>query len=372
MPKQKSGFATSTQLPTFTSATWTVTSLLDSFKTELSTDPLCSILRLFTYAVTVPGWRELRPSIVKWKRNKAKRGVFVYAGTDHALTDPDALRAISNDGFEVRLMREYHGIFHPKVIWLDGEGSNSVWVGSNNLTRDGLLYNIEFATLIKSTTRNPDLDKWFHCIHNASEPYKDALVINYEKERRAFAKKRSSAGTFTWSKRVEPPSLLVNAQSDLTTTPRKASITKTTIQSKLSGFTRSLIVEVMPRETGMDGKQIQLPKAAVLEYFGLDDYPGASKQIRLKPTGTKDIRVLTLTLFKNNTVRLSIAELDYRDRPCVIIFNSKRNNIYEYEIIQKSISPDLFRKLLTSCTNKTRTGSRHWVIIKVPQERKAI
>lgn len=40
----------------------------------------------------------------------------------------------------------------------------------------------------------------------------------------------------------------------------------------------------MPRETGADGKQIQLPKAAAITFFGLQDRIGASKVIYLAMT----------------------------------------------------------------------------------------
>ena len=126
--------------------------------------------------------------------------------------------------------------------------------------------------------------------------------------------------------------------------------------------TGDLVVEIMPRETGPDGKQIQLPKEAAVRFFGLQNSVGASRQLTLSPIGTMQSRTLTMTLFGNNTARLSITELDYRDRPCVIIFHPQGRGSFAFEIVQQSIFPARYRRLLSLCGNQTRADSRHWSI----------
>jgi len=69
-----------------------------------------------------------------------------------------------------------------------------------------------------------------------------------------------------------------------------------------------------------------------------------------------------MTVFSNNTVRLSINELDYRDRPCVIVFHKGKNDVIVFDIVQESIFPTRYRKLIGMCKNQTREGSRRWVI----------
>jgi len=352
-----------TQLPTFTSAQWTVTTLLDSISHELLSDTRCAALRMFAYAVTEPGWQELRSSILHWLGRRRHRTAVVYAGTDHALTDPDALRAMLSDGVEVRVMRTYHGIYHPKLFWLLGDQTHRVWVGSNNITREGLLHNVEFATLIKADQSSPELDRWFQEVHNASEPFDEQLVRSYETERRAYAQKRSTAGTFTWSRREEPP--LPPTRPAATSggrMPRRSRPRTLPRQAHLVVQTGDLVVEIMPRETGPDGKQIQLPKEAAVRFFGLQNSVGASRQLTLSPIGTMQSRTLTMTLFGNNTARLSITELDYRDRPCVIIFHPQGRGSFAFEIVQQSIFPARYRRLLSLCGNQTRADSRHWSI----------
>ena len=119
----------------------------------------------------------------------------------------------------------------------------------------------------------------------------------------------------------------------------------------------------MPRETGPDGKQIQLPKDAVVRFFGLDNRIGASRQLTLTPIGSQRPRALTMTLFANNTARLSLAELDYRDRPCVIVFHPTGNHRFAFEIVQRSIFPTRYRGLVRLCANQTRSDSRRWAIL---------
>ncbi|MEX0642705.1 MAG: phospholipase D-like domain-containing protein [Pirellulales bacterium] len=348
-------------LPTFTSAEWTVTALLDSIKGELDSDDSGVVLRLFAYAISDPGWRELRTSVLQWLGADDSRSVIAYVGTDHALTDPDALRTMEDDSIEIRIMRKYHGIFHPKVLWLSGEDAHVVWIGSNNITREGLLHNIEFASVIRCQEENTDLAQWFGRIHDASEACTPSLLTSYESERRAFATARSTVGTFTWSRREEPP--LPPTGDGRTSRRTRRTRTRTRRRTHLVEESGDLVVEIMPRETGLDGKQIQLPKNAVVKFFGLRNRLGASRQITLTPVGTTRLRTLTMTLFGNNTARLSITELDYRDRPCVMLFHPDGRGAFSFEIIQQSIFPGRYRRLLALCGNQTRTGSRRWCVV---------
>lgn len=345
-----------TYLPTFTSASWTVASLRESLQREISSDTNSTTLLIFAYAVTEPGWREVRPAIRAWMRARNGRSVVAYVGTDHALTEPDALCLMRKDGVRVRIMRKYNGVYHPKVFWLKGGARHSVWVGSNNLTREGLLHNVEFATLIRSRTVPAQLRRWLRSVAAASEPLDEGMLASYLAERREFAGRRSSAGTFTWSRREG--SVDISAPR-LAHRPQRKSRRRT-----LPVQRGDLVVEVMPRETGLDGKQMQLPKEAAAQFFGLPDRVAASREITLSPVGTSASRTLRMTLFRNSTTRLSLHELDYRDRPCVLVFHRTRRSEYQFEIVQQSVFPTRYRDLLGQCGNQTRSGSRRWAILE--------
>jgi hypothetical protein len=327
-------------LPTFVSAAWTVTGLRDSVTSSLASNKWGNKLSLFFYAVTEQGWREIRNSVQTWKSSGPNRHIVAYVGTDHGITEPEALQLMHKDGVSVRLLSNYQGIFHPKVLWLAGNAKNSLWVGSNNLTRDALLHNIEFAVQIDCPSAPPELIEWSAHVHAASVPFDEALLKSYGDERRSFATSRAAAGTFTWTKKKEP-----------------AAVAAPGVEKG------DLVIEVMPLETGIDGKQIQLPKAAAVGFFGLADHAGASRRLSLTQKATSETRTLTMTIFENYSVRLSINELDYRDRPCVMIFHALSGNKFEFEIVQRSLFPTRYGALLKLCSRRTREGSRRWTIL---------
>jgi hypothetical protein len=330
-----------TFLPTCNFNSWAVTSLRDSLLTELPADKSSLELTLFFYAITGSGWVQIKNPVLKWMKAKKRRSVKVYAGTDHGITDPAALDAMQKAGLDVHLMDAYRGVFHPKVLWLKGTRSNLVWVGSNNLTKDGLLNNIEFAVLIKSEDVPVELTRWAEAVISGSTSFNAALLESYKKERKKFEQKQASARstTFTWSKRREPkfaPAIPISKGD--------------------------LILEIMPEET-RGGNQIQIPKQAASEFFGLQNV-GDHTTIRLRPRATTETRALVITVFDNFTIRLSLNELEYGDRPCVVVFHKVGGGIIEFEIISQSIFPSRYRSLLALCKRQTRVGSRRWEIIK--------
>ena len=127
-----------------------------------------------------------------------------YIGTDHALTESDALTSMKDDGVSVRLLRRYNGIYHPKVAWFVAETGGQLLVGSNNLTFDGLRSNIEFATLTQLTRVDENLNHWHEAVHAASDEATDPLIGSYAREQQSFGEARARArvaGAFTWSER---------------------------------------------------------------------------------------------------------------------------------------------------------------------------
>jgi len=186
------------------------------------------------------------------------------------------------------------------------------------------------------------LNKWARLVKSASTSLTEDLLKSYEKQRRKFEKQRAVAksATFTWEEKNEP------LKNDAISTSEKG----------------SLIIEVMPKETGGDGKQLQLPIKAASIFFRIEGV-GSSKTINFKSKNSSSSRKLTMTVFGNKTVRILINDLEYRDRPCVIIFRRIANKKFEYEIVPQNIFPARYRKLLKLCTEKTRSKSRRWGIV---------
>ena len=326
-------------LPTGSFAQWDVTAFKDSLISTLKDDHEKSDakLRLYFYAVTMRGWDEIRGGVLRWMKFDRHRKVVAYVGTDHAITDPRGLEAMRDDGVAVHMMENYRGVFHPKVVWLDRPTGCRVWIGSNNLTRDGLLNNIEFAATIQSDGAPEELRKWADKIHAGSTPLTNDKLESYRVERRKFERNRIKSGitAFTWSLKNEP------------------------VVGKRAVTRGDLVLEIMPRETGGEGKQIQIPVQAAREFFEFEE----PKKISLSEKGNRrSRRELTLTLFRNHTVRLVINELEYRDRPCVVLFHRIRSGRYSFEIISEFISPRRYEHLLGICDRRTRSKSRRWGI----------
>lgn len=340
MTKKKSS-KISSSAPTMRTEAWVVTDFLDSVIKLCRAETDSTQLRLYFYAVTVAGWKQLRHGILSWRNSTANRVVMAYIGTDHALTDADAILKMQEDGIKVHLMRHYTGTFHPKVIWFLGEKSSTILAGSNNLTEDGLTNNIEFASVTKTVNIDPNLQRWHEEIHKASEPVTPQLLNSYRGEKEKHGEKRAKigqGGTFTWSMR---------------TSGKKKSI------SPSQRTTKALVMEVMPRETSNEGRQVQIPLDAAQKFFGLGGKVGNSIELTLENIATKESRSLTFTHNKNSTARLSIGELEYRSRPCLIVFTKTRKpQKFIFEIVRQAIDPSRFSELLDLC--KQKPPKRRW------------
>lgn len=339
-------------LPTLVAANWTVAALRDSLESVLAADRRGQTLRLFYYAVTQPGWNEVRRIITNWRTSRDGREVMAYIGTDHGITEPGAIRQMVADGVSVWLPQDYTGIYHPKVVWLSAPPRSVVWIGSNNLTRDGLRQNIEFAVLVTSARRPRQLTRWAQAVHRASVPFNEALLVQYEAERSSYCVRRAELGGFIWSGRETP--IARQRRPGRAYRPHPA--------PRRPAVPGDLVIEVMPRETGQDGKQIQLPLGVATTFFGMRGHVGETRRLILVPAWIDDPRDLTMTIFRNHTVRLVIRELDYRDRPCVLLF-SRRRHRFSFDIVSRAVSPRRYRDLLGMCGRPTRTGSRRWGIV---------
>lgn len=253
---------------------------------------------------------------------------------------------MQSEGIEVRLMRHYTGIFHPKVIWFVRKTGGTILAGSNNLTEDGLRNNVEFATVTTLAQVDANMQTWHDEIHKASEPATAALIKSYAKEKEKYGQRRAASGQggdFTWSKRTSGASA-------------KKSSAKTTAAGG-SGGSR-LILEVMPRETSEEGRQVQIPLDAARKFFGLGNTTGRSIKLELNNVDTQESRTLVFTLNRNATARLSIRELEYGSRPCALIFTKQGRRNFDFELVRRAIDPSRFDILIAEC--KQAPPARRW------------
>jgi len=339
-------------LPTMTAGSWTVTALLDSLRHTAAKDAHGVDACLFFYGVTEGGWRAIRDRLIAWRKRRRSRTLRAYIGTDHALTEPQAVRLMLADGVDVRLMQDYTGVYHPKVVWLSGPRTQSIWIGSNNLTRDGMLRNIEFGALLQFRTPPVLLKRWAAEVHRGSVACSESLLRDYELERKRYGEKRVALGSFVWGRREKRRGRAATPATKAQRGPSRSRARR-----------GDLIVEIMPRETGQDGKQIQLPMSAATSFFGLPQRIGSSREISIRPAWTASARLLRMTIFKNRTVRLTIRELEYDDRPGVLLFRREHRGRFTFDIVSRSVNPVAYRQSITKCAEMTRRGSRRWAII---------
>lgn len=317
--------------PTLNSPTWAIASVRDSLVSSLKADSNGRHLRLFFYAASARGWSRLGPAIEKWLKQKEGRLCTAYIGTDHGITDPDVFDGMAASGVDCRVMVTYSGVYHPKIVWLEGVANHTLWIGSNNLTDGGLSGNIECAVMVQYTHLPGSYGKWFRSVHDGSEVANESLIGTYRSERERYAREHLKGGLFTWSQRKEPQAPPPPPPSSAITQGKSGPPVRLAPPG-------SLIIEIMPRETGPGGKQIQLPKQAdVNSFFGVGSVPGSSQVIRLRSAATGETKSLTMTVYDNMTMRLSISELDYLDRPCVMVFSKITGGGYEFEIVQRAM-----------------------------------
>jgi hypothetical protein len=116
------------------------------------------------------GWNLLRQSV-----KSSGTDVRLVAGASFFQTEPAVLRdwaeLFSSDA---RLYTGNSCTFHPKVIVVDGVRPFAI-VGSSNLSRGGLMSNVECCVYVKLTSSLKELASWFDDVHGAAIPVSIAL-----------------------------------------------------------------------------------------------------------------------------------------------------------------------------------------------------
>ncbi len=112
------------------------------------------------------------------------------------------------------------------------------------------------------------------------------------------------------------------------------------------------------RETSEEGRQVQIPLDAARRFFGLGKTVGSSINLDLNNVDTQESRTLVLTLNRNATARLSIRELEYGSRPCVLIFTKQGRRRFNFELVRRAIDPSRYDDLIAEC--KQTPPVRRW------------
>ena len=125
----------------------------------------------------------------------------LIAGTDNAVTHPEALYAAREEGWKIRLGRAERGIFHPKLIVAGRKFAANgaveqlccVYVGSSNLTAGGLIKNVECGLLADAESCLVSASEAFAELWNTAVPADEAALRNYAARFAERARRRGVA-----------------------------------------------------------------------------------------------------------------------------------------------------------------------------------
>ena len=152
----------------------------------LSAIKSASLIRLATAFAHKTGWDILAPAISESKAEK-----FLLAGASFFQTEPIVLwkwLEMSKSGrAKAALQTEIGVTFHPKVLLVEGRKTFAI-VGSGNLSRGGLIDNVECGVFVDSNGLLNELRVWFDGVFNAAEPLRDATVLDYERKWKSLRK----------------------------------------------------------------------------------------------------------------------------------------------------------------------------------------
>jgi hypothetical protein len=87
--------------------------------------------------------------------------------------------------------------FHPKILWFDSGESHDVFIGSNNITRDGLKVNWEAGVFLQGLNSSDDIEyinqieEYWDLIWDTADPCSSELIERYENRRKKLLDKQS-------------------------------------------------------------------------------------------------------------------------------------------------------------------------------------
>jgi HKD family nuclease len=109
-------------------------------------------MNFFVAFMRSKGLREMKPFIKK--ANREGRKLTVYVGIDEKITSKEALEMLLDLDVDAYIYNSKRFIFHPKVYLFQGQLRNRIIVGSSNLTKTGLFFNVESSVLLDFTSED--------------------------------------------------------------------------------------------------------------------------------------------------------------------------------------------------------------------------
>lgn len=133
----------------------------------------------FTAFMRSKGLKELKPFIIASQKHGTK--FTAYVGIDEKITSKEALEMLLELKIDSYVYFSSQFIYHPKVFLFEGEIRNRIIVGSSNMTKTGLFYNVESSVLLDFTNEDKSGRKILNQLKSYYEPLLEFTSDNLEK-----------------------------------------------------------------------------------------------------------------------------------------------------------------------------------------------
>jgi len=320
-------------------------------------------LRILMAYISWDGISLIHEELEKFHDNN--KSVEMIIGLSGGLSDPSTLtyllERLPKSNIYVFHTPTINYTFHPKVYFFENQNEILVYIGSNNFTLGGLFYNSECCVKLKiSKNDNAQLCSEINAIwetyktpHNPFgqgnlKRINKKIISLYEKHIKASIRRKSAP---RWTSFDKLFSSIVMPSTPVTRMKKTAKRLKT--QPIIRG--KTLLLQVL-NETGAAGTQVQIPRAVVENYFGLETY--GHQTIELQFIG-KNLRPAVLCHFSNNTHRISFFEVASYKRPLLMKFIKQKEKFYTVELLSGS----QYEKYIKLCDKQTRYAAKKWAIL---------
>lgn len=250
--------------------------------------------------------------------------------------------------------------FHPKIFIFSNINESLIFVGSNNATGGGLFCNTECCVKIqiengKDKDIHDKINQIWESYSNPKSPFhpKSLKVINEKfltscskMDRKNIREKKFDKKIFS---SLFPEVKILALPVDSLPLDKKG-------KRKAAAKGNAMLMEIMKKETGGGGTQVQFPREAIEDYFGFPTQGHQTIELRFKG---KEARPAVFSHFSNNTHRVSLQEITGLKRPLIIKFSREGENIYSAELIIGRAYSHAIKK----CNRQTRKDARRWTII---------
>nr|WP_319270750.1 Helicase associated domain protein [uncultured Draconibacterium sp.] len=136
-------------------------------------------INFFVAFIRSKGIRELKPFLEKAKSES--RNITFYVGIDEKITSKEALELLLDLNIDTYIFTSNKFIYHPKVYLFESLIRNRIIVGSSNLTKTGLFFNVESSLLLDFTSEDKSGMKVLNQLKNFYSPLLEFSSDNLDK-----------------------------------------------------------------------------------------------------------------------------------------------------------------------------------------------